>query len=85
VPWTFTAAGWQGGSDFIVPQESSDFSATMAENASETPFGRIVTEKEPCFFGTMINNRPPRRFLVKISQQCFSNDAGVLWNKSISL
>lgn len=46
---------------------------------------RIVTEKEPCFFGTMINNRPPRRFLVIISRQCFSNDAGVLKNKSISL
>ena len=82
--WTFTAAGWQGGSDFIVPQKSPDFSVTMTENALEATFGCIVPEKELCFSGTMRRGRSGKGFLVAISQQCFQL-MQVLKNKSMSL
>lgn len=71
--------------NFILPQELHDFSGMMAVFAIESPFWRIATEKVSYFSVTMINDRPQGRFFVTISQQCFSNDAGVLKNKSIYL
>ena len=44
-----------GGFGFIVAEELHDFSGTMAVFAIESPFWRIVPEKEPCFSVTMIN------------------------------
>ena len=41
----------------IVTEESTDFSVTMTVFALETPFGCIVTEKTPCFCGTMLERR----------------------------
>ena len=40
-----------------LPQESSDFSVTMAVFALETPFWDIVTEKTAFFCGTMLERR----------------------------
>ena len=57
VPLIFRPATRQDDFDSIVPQESPDFSVTMAVFALETLFWRIVAEKEPCFCGTMINDR----------------------------
>ena len=54
VPLTFRLAPQRGGFGFIVPQELPDFSVTMAVFALESPFWRIVTEKEPCFSVTMM-------------------------------
>ena len=45
----------RGGFGFIVAEELHDFSGTMAVVAIESPFWRIVAEKEPCFSVTMIN------------------------------
>ena len=85
VPLTYRLAPQRGGFGFIVAEELHDFSGTMAVFAIESPFGRIVTEKEPCFCGTMINDRSGEGFLVTISQQCFSRGFDFLKNKSISL
>ena len=55
VPLTYRPATRRGGFGFIVPQELPDFSVTIADFALESPFWRIVAEKEPCICGTMIN------------------------------
>ena len=69
--WTFTAAVWQGGSDFIVPQKSPDFSVTMTENALEATFGCIVPEKVLCFSGTMKRAGQEREFSLQLVSNVF--------------
>ena len=46
----------------ILQDISPDFSRTRPVFALETPFGCIVTEKDSCFCGTMINDRLQERF-----------------------
>ena len=54
VSLTFRLAPQRGGIGFIVAEELHVFSVTMADFELETPFWRIVAEKEPCFCGTML-------------------------------
>ena len=64
----------------IVPEKLRGYSGTMVVFALKNPFCRIVAEKEPCFCGTMINDRSGEGFLVTISQQCFSRGFAFLKN-----
>lgn len=58
---------------FIVPQELHVFSGTMAVFAIESPFWRIVAEKEPCFCGTMMGPPVADGFLDILSANVISD------------